>query len=477
MKNHWIWFVLIAMLVGMVEGAAVYRPRKNESTQSTQSHVQPQTGGVGLSGGKVVPPGLVVGEDGQIEGVTSSRGRVFDNGNVIGTVGADGTAYDKNGKVIGRNTGGERLFFDDQGRVISPEEASRVCDRNQKNEEFCVQKKFDGGPFDSLDDAVLAAADGLNSSECKVSRPRIDPKWDAGVGVEAGLNLYRESNAGGKFFFGYKAWYTDRGLAAKQAPSPSDDLNLTGFSLVGHLHNHPNTVPGYKSDFFSLSDWNAARSRNVPSYMMTCFLNGGGTTPRMLRLDPSTGDVHERAVLMGADGRLSYGGGWSAKPIYNFNGVLGWCECGNANCGSTSLMGVFWIPMSEMEKCCDVIEKICGGQWSVKDRYKQVHERLIRECDGQGVFYLLCLKCGKIVRNWCVKPGEFSSHIGKLAKLEKSDDVLGWANLSIQSPELCRIQDGKVVVKGVCKCSSPREVKANSWTEVCRVCGRLILKE
>lgn len=331
--------------------------------------------------------------------------------------------------------------------------------------------------FKSIDEAVLDAAQSVQDKQCRVSRDSVGD-WDPGVGVEVHVNGYEKNN---EFFYGDTYWYSDRGKSAESAPSMKSFDSTTGLKYVFSFHNHPNTKqqPGasIRSDFFSLSDWNAARSRNVPSYMMTCFLNGGGTTPRMLRLDPSTGDVYERVVLMGADSRLSYGGGWSAKPIYNFNGVLGWCECGNANCGSTSLMGFFWIPMSEMEKCCDVIEKICGGQWSVKDRYKKVHERLIRECDGQGVFYLLCLKCGKIVRNWCVKPEEFSSHVGKLAKLEETDDALGWANLSIQSPELCRMQDGKVVVRGVCKCSSPSEVKANFWTMVCQVCGRLVLKE
>ena len=340
--------------------------------------------------------------------------------------------------------------------------------------------------FKSIDEAVLDAAQSVQDKQCRVSRDSVGD-WDPGVGVEVHVNGYEKNN---EFFYGDTYWYSDRGKSAESAPSMKSFDSTTGLKYVFSFHNHPNTKqqPGasIRSDFFSLSDWNAARSCNVPSYMMTCFLNGGGTTPRMLRLDPSTGDVHERAVLMGADGRLSYGGGWSAKPIYNFNGVLGWCECGNDKGICWEEIGNSWIPKDEWEKFWieyydikDKPEQLRKLHMKNEEEYKK-ERQMLEKCEDPGVFYALCLVCGKVRRNLCIKPEEFSSHIGEFVKLTKSGSPYVHGDLSkfnIQSPGLCRIQDGKVVVKGVCKCSSPSEVKANFWTMVCQVCGRLVLKE
>lgn len=340
--------------------------------------------------------------------------------------------------------------------------------------------------FESIDAAVLAAAQRVQNNQCQITRDK-DPneESDTGVGVEININGYER---GGRYYYGDARWFSDNSLAAKSAPSESGNFSTKGLNHVFSFHNHPNTKDTityfsktsyskthYRSDMFSLDDLNAAKNANVPSFMMTCFLEGGSTTPRMLRLDPKTGNVHERHVSISKEGKLAYEGDWSKTPIYNFNGVLGWCGCANAkSCGSSCFMGGGWISIEESEKCCEVLSRICGRRWYVGDDYKRAHGQLVNENDGPGIVYLLCLKCGKIIKQFCVKPDEFSNHIGKMAKTDKDGDVHSLENLNIQSPELCRASDGEVIVKGVCKCSSPCLVRANFWTYVCSACGRLI---
>lgn len=78
-----------------------------------------KTDGEVIEGAGVVPPGLVFDKDGNIIGITTSRGDVIDTDfNVIGGVDGAGNAYDLNGNKIGivaKPT--QKIIFDETGKV------------------------------------------------------------------------------------------------------------------------------------------------------------------------------------------------------------------------------------------------------------------------------------------------------------------------------------------------------------------------
>lgn len=167
--------------------------------------------------------------------------------------------------------------------------------------------------FSTIDDAVLAAAQSAQNKQCQIRRdPDPNDVWDTDVGVEIHINGYERD---GKYFYGDSYWFEDKHLAGKNAPHKADDFSSSNLKHAFSFHNHPNTKIANgnlqaRSDTFSEADIKSAVGDGVPSYMMPCYLDGGGTVPRLLRFDPATGVVSARAVAMDKNGKVRYTGEW-----------------------------------------------------------------------------------------------------------------------------------------------------------------------